>query len=216
MTSLVRNPLSVSAFSAERMSEGNFQKQTSKQKGCSKRTSVQQGADHPAFKIPGSNGGASHGVTEVFQILPYRLQSGFGIGIAEELLEVFLDRLGVHGFFGKDQLLNLVFLFQFLRSRGLIHGRGLAAFDIVRILRDRWSGSLRVPTLQPLRQEVSKQFRIVESGNRSSKVSLQDISPVLDLLSGDAGIGLRLMEPTELKRTPSRESGLSAMDDQML
>ena len=64
-------------------------------------------------------------------MFPYRLQSSFGIGTTEELLEVFLNRLSVHGLFGKDQLLNLVFLFQLLRSCGLTRSHGLTVLDII-------------------------------------------------------------------------------------
>ena len=137
----------------------------------------------------------AYAVTEILQLFSYPSQSSLGVWSTEEPLEIFFDRLGVHRLFGEYQLLDPVFLFQFLRSHRLIRGHGFATLDTARIVRGHWSRGLGVAALQPFSQEVSKQLRIVEPGDRSPKVSLQEIPPVLDLLSSDARIGLGLMEP---------------------
>ena len=143
-------------------------------------------------------------------MLPYRSQSSIGVGAAEELFEVVLDRLGVHTLFSEDQLLDPVFLFQLLRSCGLVRSNRLAALGIARIIRGDWPSGLRVSTLQPLGQEVPKQFCIVESSDRSPEVGFQEVPPVSDLLGGDAGVGFGLMEPPGKKRVSSG-FGLSRM-----
>ena len=172
MTSLVKNPLSVSAFSAERMSRLNHQILESERISCAQRTSVQQRADQPGFEVLRRDGRLAYTVTEILQLFSYPRQSSFGIGSTEEPLEVFLDRLGVHRLFGKDQLLDPVFLFQFLRPRRFIRSHRFTTLNAARIARGHWSSRLGVAALQPLSQEVPKQLRIVESGDRSSKVCL--------------------------------------------
>lgn len=137
-------------------------------------------------------------------MFPYRSQGSIGVGVAEEFFEVVLDRLGVHGLFCKDQLLDPVFLFQLFHSCGLVRSNRIAALDIAGIIRGDWPGGLRISTLQPLGQEVPKQFCIVESSDRSPKVGLQEVPPMSDLLGGDAGISFGLMEPPELKKSAFR------------
>lgn len=138
-------------------------------------------------------------VTEVFQPFSHILEDGTSVRSTEEFFEVFLDRLGVHWLRSEDQLLDPIFLFQLLRPCRLVRGDGLASLDIIRIIRDRRSSSLRVAALQPLCQKVSEQFCVVEASDGGPKLSLQEISPVLDLLGGDTRIGLGLMKPSEME-----------------